>query len=348
MASVDVVVPCYNYAHYLEGCLASILSQRDVQVRVLILDDCSPDDTETVARRLAAADPRVEYQRNAQNLGLIGTANRGVMDWARADYVVLLSADDALTPGALARACDLMDANPQISLTYGMALMMSDEGAPLCPPDVREPDTRIVSSEAFLREVCRTGNPVPTPTAVMRTSVQHAVGPYDPRFKHTSDLDTWMRAASQGPIGVVNAIQGLYRWHATNMSAAYQRRPIGDREEVLKTCVAFAERYGRNFPAFAGWLAEMEAQFGREALQIASDSFSREGDDTWEGSLAFARAHGGASLRSPAALKFLAKRLIGRKAVLDRVRRRAAPASPDHGPAWYDHGMQIGWWPTTA
>ena len=45
MSSVDVVVPCYNYANYLPHCIDSILSQRDTNVRVLILDDASPDNT---------------------------------------------------------------------------------------------------------------------------------------------------------------------------------------------------------------------------------------------------------------------------------------------------------------
>ena len=73
----------------------SILTQRGVDVRILIVDDVSPDNTPEVARALAAADSRVEYVRNEKNLGLIGTANVGIVGWAKADYVVLLSADDA-------------------------------------------------------------------------------------------------------------------------------------------------------------------------------------------------------------------------------------------------------------
>ena len=49
MSSVDIVVPCYNYAHYLEFCVHSVLEQRDVDVRVLIVDDASPDNTAQVA-----------------------------------------------------------------------------------------------------------------------------------------------------------------------------------------------------------------------------------------------------------------------------------------------------------
>jgi len=40
--TVSVIVPCYRYADLLEGCVASVLSQDGVDVRVLIVDDCSP------------------------------------------------------------------------------------------------------------------------------------------------------------------------------------------------------------------------------------------------------------------------------------------------------------------
>src|SRR5947209_17315201 len=100
--AVSVIVPCYNYAHYLPSCIESIVGQENVEVSVLILDDCSTDDTPTVASKLAT-DSRVEVRRHERNVGHIATYNEG-LEWVRADYTVLISADDLLTPGALARA----------------------------------------------------------------------------------------------------------------------------------------------------------------------------------------------------------------------------------------------------
>ena len=45
LPTVSVIVPCYSYGAVLEGCVESVLSQRGVDVRVLIIDDCSPDDS---------------------------------------------------------------------------------------------------------------------------------------------------------------------------------------------------------------------------------------------------------------------------------------------------------------
>ena len=61
MSRVDVVIPCYNYGRFLAGCVAGVLDdQPGVDVRVLIIDDASQDDSAEVAQKLAAADDRIE------------------------------------------------------------------------------------------------------------------------------------------------------------------------------------------------------------------------------------------------------------------------------------------------
>ena len=110
MARVYVIVPCYNYGDLLEACVASVLSQQEVDARVLIMDDASTDSTPEVGRRLAAQDPRVEYRRHDVNRGHIATYNEALDD-VTGDYCMILSADDLLTPGSLMRATRLIDAN---------------------------------------------------------------------------------------------------------------------------------------------------------------------------------------------------------------------------------------------
>src|SRR5207247_3262439 len=109
MRRVAVCVPCYNYGRFLVQCVESILRQTGVDVRVLIIDDGSPDNTQAVGERLAIEDPRVEFRRHTVNQGHVATYNEGI-EWAEGDYLLLLSADDVLTDGALARASAVMDA----------------------------------------------------------------------------------------------------------------------------------------------------------------------------------------------------------------------------------------------
>ena len=216
MSRVDVIVPCYKYGHFLRECVGSALGQNGVEVRVLIIDDCSPDDSARVGAELAAADGRVEFRRHAVNRGHIATYNEG-LEWARGDYLLLLSADDVLTPGAFARAARLMDAHPEVSFSFGRAIT-TDRPDFLGHPGAFEYRHKVLSGADFWDMSCvGASNIVSTPTAVVRTTLQHKVGGYRKELPHTGDLEMWMRLAAHGSVGVLDADQAFYRVHGQNM-----------------------------------------------------------------------------------------------------------------------------------
>src|ERR1035441_5636334 len=124
---VSIIVPCYNYGHFLLGCVDSLLSQRSVEVGILIIDDASPDGSGSVAEALAATDPRISVIRHKYNRGHIATYNEG-LDHVDGDYTVLLSADDLLPHGALTRAVALLEANASVGLAYGYPVNFSEIG----------------------------------------------------------------------------------------------------------------------------------------------------------------------------------------------------------------------------
>src|SRR5262249_14381598 len=87
MSSVSVVIPCYNYGHFLQDAVTSVLDEQEgVDVRVLIIDDASHDDSAAVAAKIAANDSRVEVAVHAANKGNIATYNEGLLEWADGDY----------------------------------------------------------------------------------------------------------------------------------------------------------------------------------------------------------------------------------------------------------------------
>src|SRR5207253_8052097 len=117
-------------------------------VRVLIIDDASPDNTAEVAAELVREDPRVSFIRHIENKGHINTYNEGI-EWASADYMLLLSADDYLLPGALSRATGLMEAHPEVGFTFGKAIELSDSGNEI-PIEGIIKTTRILERREFI------------------------------------------------------------------------------------------------------------------------------------------------------------------------------------------------------
>ena len=220
MSSVDVIVPCYRYGHFLRECVESVLAESVLRVRVLIIDDASPDNTAEVASDLVREDARVTFLRHTMNKGHIATYNEGIA-WASADYMLILSADDYLLPGALNRAANLMDAHPEVGFTIGRAITLDDRGTSRQTHAIMDKaGQRILTGLEFI-ELSGSRNIVFTPTAVVRTELQKRLGGYLTNLPHSGDMEMWMRFAAHSSVGIFEAYQAVYRRHAGNMSLDY-------------------------------------------------------------------------------------------------------------------------------
>jgi glycosyltransferase involved in cell wall biosynthesis len=280
MSRVDVIVPCYNYGRYLPACLRSVLSQEGIAVRVLVIDDASPDGSGAVAEELARQDGRVEARRHPVNRGHIATYNEG-LDWAEGDYALLLSADDLLAPEALLRAARLLDARPEVSLTYGRQIRFATEGPPEAPPPAgRAGGWRVLAGREFIAECCRTGgNPVSTPTAVVRTSLWKELGGYRAELPHTADMELWLRFAAHTDVGVIDAVQALKRVHPDNMQYQYLGPELGDLRQRYAAFEALFSGYGRRVRGAPSLWAQATAVLADQAFWAGSRAFDR-GDVT--------------------------------------------------------------------
>lgn len=271
----SVIVPSYNYGSLLEGCVTSVLEQERVDVRVLIVDDCSPDDTAVVGRALAERDERVELRRHEANAGLIGTANEG-LEWADGDFVLLLSADDLLTPGALARAAEVFSRHPSVGLVYGPAPYWRGSG-PLPPTTGRWRGTTVWSGGEWVRRRCRTAkNCISSPEAIVRTSVQRAVGGYDPTCRHASDLNLWLRVAAVSDVAFIRgAPQAVYRVHDDSMLRS-EHGPLVDLVERRKAFDSFFASGADALPNAAELRDTAGRALARQALWRASRAVDRD------------------------------------------------------------------------
>lgn len=220
MICVDVIVPCYNYGHFLEACVQSVLEQQGVEVRVLILDDCSTDDSSRIGVDLSNSDSRVAVRRHQKNLGHIATYNEGI-EWLASPYYLLLSADDYLLPGSLRRTVEFMQSHPAVGLAFGQQITLgADQALQYVNAEEIAPDWTVVSGLAFI-EASGARNCVPTPCAVVRTALQKRIGGYRYDLPHSGDMEMWLRIAANADVAHSQACHAVYRRHAKNMSLAY-------------------------------------------------------------------------------------------------------------------------------
>lgn len=314
--SVDVIVPCYCYGRFLRQCVESVLTQSHSSLRVLIIEDASTDNSSDIAYRLAQEDKRVAVRKHSENKGHIATYNEGLA-WSAGEYLLLLSADDYLLPGALRRAVHVLEAHPNVGMVMGKAIELLDgDELPKISEDAASdarPDYTILSGPEFIEfSGCR--NRVPTPTAVVRTTLQRQLGGYRPELPHTGDMEMWLRFAAHASIGVLDAHQAVYRRHHSNMSASYTKDFwLPDLEQRKAALDLFFENCGCLFPD-RQIRARMLRLLSLDAISRASAAFNEGKLNTSEDIEAFAVKVCPGIKRSWRWVKLACKRFVGFRA----------------------------------
>ena len=210
-----MVIPCYNYARYLPQAIGSARDQSGVNVDVIVVDDCSTDNSVAVAERLAANDDRIKVIRNPRNLGPVATYNAGLA-LVRGEFSVRLDADDLLTPGSLARSAAAFDRFPSAGLVYGHPVHFEST-----PPPARTAVRTWTGWPGlqWLERRCRLGvNAITSPEVVMRQSLVDRVGGQR-ELDHTHDMEMWMRISSVSDVVHIDGPdQAFHREHALSRS----------------------------------------------------------------------------------------------------------------------------------
>lgn len=133
--AVTVGMPTYNRAAGLERALESVLGQSERDLEVVISDNASTDATRQVVEQAAARDHRVQYLRQAVNLGLTANFN-AVLRAARGRYVMVLADDDWLDRDYLARCRAALDRDRRLALVCGSATYHGPDGETFAGRDI--------------------------------------------------------------------------------------------------------------------------------------------------------------------------------------------------------------------
>ncbi len=195
---VSVVIPCFNGAAYLAEAIESVLSQTLHEIEVIVVDDGSDDGSPAVVQRLIAAHPEVAIclERQSRSGHPAHPRNAGVAR-ARAEYVLCLDADDALTPTFLERCVAALDAHPEASIAY---TDQRDFGARDHLHTVPEYDFRVLTRRNFFGIA-----------SVFRRRAWEEAGGFDPQIAY-EDWDLWIACGAVGHYGVkVHDAEWRYR-----------------------------------------------------------------------------------------------------------------------------------------
>ena len=110
---VSICIPNYNYGNYIGDAIQSVLDQSFTDFELIIVDNCSTDDSENVIQKFT--DRRIKYFKNETNIGAIRNCNKCVY-LAKGEYIFLLHADDQMMPNLLEKEAKILDEHPNVGL----------------------------------------------------------------------------------------------------------------------------------------------------------------------------------------------------------------------------------------
>lgn len=228
--AISVIVPNYRHAPYLPKRIESILAQTRQDFELLILDDCSPDDSRDVIARYTS-DPRVRTEFNSVNSGNTFLQWRKGLSLTTAPYVWVAESDDFSDPHFLERLSAKLDADPAIGLAFCETMTVDADGA-IVEPYFEHWRGRVVPGfdldfltrefvmpgRDFVRHHMVSANLIPNASAVLfRRSAIDAIGGPVSDMRLCGDWLTYCKILTDHAVAHVPDLMNYFRDHRGNV-----------------------------------------------------------------------------------------------------------------------------------
>lgn len=212
---VSVVVPLYNYENYIGWCIQSIVEQQYPNLEIIVVDDCSTDESFNLASEFSQRYDNVHIMKTDENSGYSKAKNEGIVA-SKGEYITCLDADDMLVDNSIQSR---MDTIIKKSADFVHANAINIKGN-LSFEDCKQ-----------LKKRRRGTAKVHAQTVMVKRSVYQKFGLYDENLRSRSDKEMWWRLFGQGlafqrvkriyiPVDVA-----YYRRHSKSMMARRKGNP---------------------------------------------------------------------------------------------------------------------------
>lgn len=236
---VSVIMPAYNAEEFIEEAISSVLAQSESDLELIVIDDCSSDDTRKIIKEFAERDGRVRLVVNEHNMGVAKTRNRG-LDLFRGDYVALLDSDDYWEPNMLEKMITCAR-ETGADITYCSYAIVDEQGRKLCN------DFLVPAATSFRESIVRS---VITCSTVLLTA-RLAKNNRFPTNMYHEDIALWFQILRDGgKARGVPEVLAAYRQRANSrasnkLTCAVRRWPIYRKHLKLPAvqCVWLMIRY---------------------------------------------------------------------------------------------------------
>lgn len=241
---VSVVVPTYNRKKYVIKAIDSVLRQTYKNIEIIVMDDCSPDNTSKAVSEHFGQDLRVKIFKNETNLGFPENLNKGIA-LSQGKYIARTDDDDFWSDNKkLEKQVNFLESHQEYVLTGGGSIWVNENDKEifkfLLPEKDEDIRKRILSDNCFVHS-----------TAVFKKEAFELAKGYDKKFGTDCDWGLWLELGKMGKFYNFPEYFTYYLKWPQNISNFVAR-------DGYKTRIKLYNKYGRYYPGywkavFLGW-----------------------------------------------------------------------------------------------
>jgi len=261
MQKVSVIMPCFNHARFVAESANSILGQTEQDLELIIVDDCSSDNSWEVIQAVAQGDQRVRMMRHDQNRGASRSRNDGLQA-ARGEFVGFCDADDIWEPQKLRAQLDLLQQFKEYPVVYCDATIVDETGMPTGQRFSQRYSPPLNPSGRLFSDLIHQGNFINMQSVLLRRECVDQVGYFDEGIKWVEDWWFWIRISHKHPFRYDPRALARYRVHSKSTNAVQKRGYGINRYWVFKRVL---QEYP-DLPPMAK--ADIRYQMGVELLKL--------------------------------------------------------------------------------
>lgn len=239
---VSVIVPNYNHARYLKARIDSILNQTFQDFELILLDDCSTDNSVELLQSYAGHPHVSHIVLNDRNTGSPFLQWQKGIGLAQGEYVWIAESDDTAQPDFLSTTVAVLDRHPQAALCYTGSRLIDEDGHDL-HRDINQWGNRklslpekhsVIDGRRFAARNLYWRNYIANASAVLsRADHLRRIDLHDCiRMRYSGDWLFWFHMALTGDVGEVYADLNNFRQHTQKVTVKAEHNGGGKREDI--------------------------------------------------------------------------------------------------------------------
>jgi glycosyltransferase involved in cell wall biosynthesis len=259
---ISVIIPTFNRARYIAETIKSVQDQILDNWELIIVDDGSTDNTESIVRDLTEKDGRISYFKNERNLGIAKTRNRGV-SLAKADYVAMLDSDDKwISSEKLVCQLETIEKNMKLGIVGTNACFIDEDGAIIEKntnfssgnSSNKGKCTNFPSDDAGIRQTELYRNILMQSGLLIKKEAIEKAGGYDSRFTVCDDHDLWLKIGKNWQFMILPSVDLSYRIHKSGITKAKHFKTACEEMKILF-------KFRKEYPGFFKGLIKCTGRF---------------------------------------------------------------------------------------